>query len=728
MGEPRIFLRVAAYRDPECEWTLRDAFRKASIPGRVTAGVCWQYQPGAEAPSVRLHERAEQIRVTSVPSTQSEGVCWARHQTEQLWRGEEFTLQIDAHTRFAQGWDERLLRELQACDSKKPVLSANPAPYEPPDRLAPHARPAIRVARSFTPGGSLRFRGAYLRRAPSRPLRGAFIAAGFVFSSSELLHEVPYDPQLYFDQEEAAYAVRLFSHGWDVFSPSFMPLYHYYNKSSRAAESLHPLHWSDSIRWRALNQRGQRRFDTLTGAKNGRGTAEDRTKLGAHGLGVTRGLAEFEKLTGVDFENKTVSQRTLDGSFIVGHGGVNDDASRAAMEQRSIDDVDDETTASVDLDDAAIVEPPVGTPSSPEVRLVERDFVPFLKLVDQDGRRHDMETLGGSWTLMSVFVDLTAEAASAVSSCHAFARNFPNLRIMPVATQSPERVRAQRRELDFPHRVWCDPSGTVRALLGSELDDRSGPVTVLLTPNLRIQRKYDRGSLSAQYVSAQKEWTCIARPQRLRVVTSQAPVLLVPDVLSRDDARALIQHYTTQPRFDGKVGVAPSVYSPSNKIRTDCMVRPEIQQMLDERLGRRVLPEIEKVFGLSVTHREPYKLTCYDGTREAFFSGHRDNLNPMLRYRRYAISITLSDGFAGGELCFPEYGDVGYKPALGHAIVFPCALMHEVRRMRKGKRYTAQSFLFGEKDAERQVGSGKSAHVAGWRMKTPVVRLGLAHE
>jgi len=38
----RIFVSIAAYRDPECAWTLRDLFLKAAHPEHVFAGVVWQ--------------------------------------------------------------------------------------------------------------------------------------------------------------------------------------------------------------------------------------------------------------------------------------------------------------------------------------------------------------------------------------------------------------------------------------------------------------------------------------------------------------------------------------------------------------------------------------------------------------------------------------------------------------------------------------------------------------
>src|SRR5947209_17989457 len=103
---PGIFVRMAAYRDAECAWTVADAFDNADDPDRVSFGICWQYQPGIDrAVPAFDRDRASQVRFTRVAAQTSLGVCWARYQAERLWRGEPFTLQVDSHSRFAPGWD-----------------------------------------------------------------------------------------------------------------------------------------------------------------------------------------------------------------------------------------------------------------------------------------------------------------------------------------------------------------------------------------------------------------------------------------------------------------------------------------------------------------------------------------------------------------------------------------------------------------------------------------------
>src|SRR5205814_1919089 len=139
----RIFVRVAAYRDPECQWTVRDLFAKAAHPERVYVGVCWQYLPSVDPPTFPVTSYADHVRFTRVLAGDSRGVCWARRETEKLWRGEEYTLQVDSHSRFVQAWDRLALEELEACPSDKPVLSSTPAPYTPPARLCEDALPTV---------------------------------------------------------------------------------------------------------------------------------------------------------------------------------------------------------------------------------------------------------------------------------------------------------------------------------------------------------------------------------------------------------------------------------------------------------------------------------------------------------------------------------------------------------------------------------------------------------
>ena len=67
-----------------------------------------------------------------------------------------------------------------------------------------------------------------MTRFLKKPMKGAFIAGGFFFTKSDFIKEVPYDPNLYFIGEEISLGVRAYTHGWDVYYPNKVVIYHNY--------------------------------------------------------------------------------------------------------------------------------------------------------------------------------------------------------------------------------------------------------------------------------------------------------------------------------------------------------------------------------------------------------------------------------------------------------------------------------------------------------------------
>lgn len=59
-----IFVSIAAYRDPECQWTVCDLFKQAHHPQLVTVGVVWQIDAVEDAAFVRVagsNKRHQQV-------------------------------------------------------------------------------------------------------------------------------------------------------------------------------------------------------------------------------------------------------------------------------------------------------------------------------------------------------------------------------------------------------------------------------------------------------------------------------------------------------------------------------------------------------------------------------------------------------------------------------------------------------------------------------------------
>ncbi|MDE3059588.1 MAG: hypothetical protein KGJ06_01085, partial [Pseudomonadota bacterium] len=383
-----IFVNIASYRDKECQWTVKDLFEKAAHPDRIRIGICWQFDPEKDKDCFTVSTRPKQVSMLPVDWREAEGVCWARHQAQQLWNGERYALQIDAHMRFVPGWDELMIEELKACESAKPVLSCTMGAYTPPYQLQNGVVSVVRRVQPFLPDGNLRGKNELIDRVPEKPLNGAFIAAGFVFSEADIITEVPYDPYLYFDQEEISYAARAYTHGWDVFSARRPLMYHYYNDNKAKSGSVRPLHWSDlnkenEKKIRYLRERGLKRFNHLTGfrASDDPDILKD---LESYGFGRARTLAQFEEYTGIDFKKKTVSEKGLRCLFV-----------------RDLEKYRDKPIHVPELDDRKKANGHAA-PAVPPRRhgMEEGDFVPLFETVSAAKHGFAIETMGGRHTAL----------------------------------------------------------------------------------------------------------------------------------------------------------------------------------------------------------------------------------------------------------------------------------------------------------------------------------------
>lgn len=299
-----IFVSIAAYRDPECEPTIRGLLDHAIYPGRIAFGVCWQSLPSDGEVCFEALGRPGQVRCLRPDARESRGPGWARRESHSLWQGEDYLLQIDSHMRAHRGWDVTLENLLKLCDSERPILSTYPAPYQPPNRLrcaTPHL-----TAKGFDAKTRMPVLVGYEWTAGA-PLRRAFASAGCLFASARLLEEVPYDPDLYFKSAEPGFSARAWTHGWDMFSPHLCILHHHYG---RVGESRH---WSDHPGWSELYERSLRRGRHLLGIEASADPLVTEGLDGRYSLGSRRTLAEYERFAGLDFRGQTVSEAARRG-------------------------------------------------------------------------------------------------------------------------------------------------------------------------------------------------------------------------------------------------------------------------------------------------------------------------------------------------------------------------------------------------------------------------------
>jgi hypothetical protein len=121
--------------------------------------------------------------------------------------------------------------------------------------------------------------------------------------------EVPYDPHIYFHGEEITLAVRLWTHGYDLYSPDRHVIWHDYS-----GDRGRPRHWHDRRDWGALSSRSAQRIRHLLGVERSRDpmVLQD---IDRYGLGEQRSLEEYELYADLDFAKCHLGLRSRDGRF-----------------------------------------------------------------------------------------------------------------------------------------------------------------------------------------------------------------------------------------------------------------------------------------------------------------------------------------------------------------------------------------------------------------------------
>jgi hypothetical protein len=190
-----------------------------------------------------------------------------------------------------------------------------------------------------------------------------------------------------------------------------------------------------------------------------------------------------------------------------------------------------------------------------------------------------------------------------------------------------------------------------------------------------------------------------------------APVLIIPNVLSREECGQLIHAFETggpfvvseDDRQSQQGDYKMPIYEHDRQDRVDHMIQdPGMLEFLTERIGSRINPLIKKAFAFEVNRRESLHIARYVGKRGGHPMGHRDNTGPETAYRRFALSMNLNDDYEGGEVVFREFNAHGYRGEPGTALVFSSSLLHEVQETTQGVRYNLISHLFSEQTMAQQ--------------------------
>jgi hypothetical protein len=320
-SESTIFISIASYRDTELYPTLCNLLNEAETPARLHIAICWQddgdIQPFLDAGLVLTSHKKQgtrdiyqfrfaqaRIDVIAVSYFASEGACWARHQVEKCYQQETYFLQIDSHCRFIPHWDSEMIVMLESLreHSQHPILSSYPPGYEPGDDEDRKQYVSRLTFNGFTEEGIVRLTSTPFNE--NKPRRCGYLAAGFIFADGHFITTVPNDPEIFFMGEEISMAARAWTHGYDIWSPNRILLWHYYMR--KASPKVWTDHSNEAKKAGTVNKAWWER-DKVAKARvlsvlNANDTPCD---LGCWGIGQKRTLQQYQYRIGVNFRERS---------------------------------------------------------------------------------------------------------------------------------------------------------------------------------------------------------------------------------------------------------------------------------------------------------------------------------------------------------------------------------------------------------------------------------------
>jgi len=309
-----ISVQIPSFCDPMLLSTIESFRTQAANPDRVHFAVCYQDD---DMETLEKLKAIPNCAVKHIPKIEAPGLCAARYECHQLMTDEDFTLHSDSHMRAAKYWDIALIEQWKSIGDEKAIVSGYPHDfskhYDKPvdDKVFTKIRfdgICASTVKNVEPDGNIRFRGKRIQ-ADGPFMRGLFISGGCVFGPAILDREVPSDPYCYFVADEICLDIRYYTHGYKVYHPKYIPIWHLYNRAAvQTDKKIERFNVAD-------NTMSQRRVDERKRMRTVYGLLSAGVDLGEFGNGTEKTVAEFEADAGLAFKFHAVRKFAINGKF-----------------------------------------------------------------------------------------------------------------------------------------------------------------------------------------------------------------------------------------------------------------------------------------------------------------------------------------------------------------------------------------------------------------------------
>lgn len=669
-----IFIALASYCEPELIDTIQSCLEKARYPENLRFGICHQFDNSSELTNDTCLDQFSQdtrFRYVTYDYTESQGGCWARNIAQQLYAGETYTLQVDAHTQMIESWDTILIEMLHSLPSEKPLITQFPPLYSLDEGAKEFfliddlSQVNTVIAERWSDDGWLHHPQKMILENNTFPRATRALSGAFVFTSGEWNQVVTQDPKHFYTGEEFALAVRSYTHGYDLFDPSQIVCWH----------RLHPKanrkYWDDNSRDKS-DFRHIQAISRLSLLFNGDAGQE----LGPFGLGTERTLEEFAEFTGIDCVNRTLTDAAKEGKWLAPSNLL----SLASTELISTEDGDL----------GAIVDVTVNLEHMPPLLLSCYEQTPvllslFCALQRKSNFPDDLVYLelgpdGEEKIYFKAKQLLSIETNPGLSSAFFSSLATQAQTDDAMASDSAEQLNqpmAVGGAINDDWKIWiwdsvargCSKDGIFKHLIGKGFSWQVASAELSHQPSVPLDQIVD----SLAVVVDQKPYQ--STPVAERLDTPKLEIYCIDDFLNADECEALINTINTnlKPSTVADSKVTDGAFSQARTSRT-CYFdteNPAHAFALD------VSARVSSVIGINHSYAEIIQAQMYGVGGE--YKAHYDWFEPGSAtfdahasyarggQRTWSVIVYLNDVVAGGETTF-EKANLTLQPKQGRVV------------------------------------------------------------
>ena len=326
LSTTQIFVGISSLRDDRCGRTLHSLMSKAQYPQRVFFGIVQQNDDetidciegycalmqnksieqtpdGFEGDVDESKRRSkcphyDNVKTIRMKHTDAKGPNLARGLQITMIDGQDFCLQVDAHTFGAKNWDTRILEEWGKTNNEMTVLTTYIGSPENLDKNVGNSHEVPHLCTAHLQGDFPFNDRASAARWLKNPILCGLWAAGFSFSKCHAELRVPYDINLIqiWTGEEFGRGARLWTHGYDFYTPTQPLIAHDYTPGKNQKK------WNHNQQEYA---KSRARLQTILRQDGSDQSPERHEEIGKYNIGDKRTLQQYANFSGIDIMHKT---------------------------------------------------------------------------------------------------------------------------------------------------------------------------------------------------------------------------------------------------------------------------------------------------------------------------------------------------------------------------------------------------------------------------------------